>query len=60
MYGTLYLVPTYGEMAEWLKAPHSKRGRPERVSGVQISLSPPIQNTPHFKVVFLFNLLCII
>ncbi len=25
----------------WLKAPHSKRGKLERVSGVQISPSPP-------------------
>ncbi len=29
-----------GEMAEWLKAPDSKSGIPETVSGVRIPLSP--------------------
>lgn len=33
---------TYGEMAEWLKAPHSKCGIGATLSGVQIPLSPPI------------------
>jgi hypothetical protein len=30
-----------GEMAEWLKAPHSKCGVLARVPGVRIPLSPP-------------------
>ena len=30
-----------GEVAEWLKAPHSKCGVPARVSGVRIPPSPP-------------------
>ena len=30
-------------MAEWLKAPVSKTGMGETLSGVQISLSPPIR-----------------
>ncbi len=29
-----------GELAEWSKAPHSKRGKGESPSGVQISHSP--------------------
>ena len=32
-----------GEVAEWLKAPHSKRGKLARVSGVQISPSPHVE-----------------
>lgn len=35
-----FILCIFGEVAEWLKAPHSKRGKLERVSGVQISLSP--------------------
>ena len=33
--------PRYGEVAEWLKAPHSKCGILARVSGVRIPPSPP-------------------
>ena len=35
-----------GEVAEWLKAPHSKCGILARVSGVRIPPSPPI----HFEI----------
>ena len=31
---------TFGEVAEWLKAPDSKSGIPETVSGVRIPSSP--------------------
>src|SRR5215469_7018892 len=33
--------PRHGEVAEWLKAPHSKCGILARVSGVRIPPSPP-------------------
>src|SRR6266849_10003346 len=34
----------YGEVAEWLNAPHSKCGIRATVSGVRIPPSPPLQN----------------
>jgi hypothetical protein len=34
-----------GEVAEWLKAPDSKSGLPERVTGVRIPSSPPFSIT---------------
>nr|CBI79790.1 hypothetical protein BAR15_180013 [Bartonella sp. AR 15-3] len=37
----IYCILKYGEMAEWLKAPHSKCGIGATLSGVQIPLSPP-------------------
>ena len=38
----------FGEVAEWLKAPHSKCGIRATVSGVRISPSPP---SPDFEIV---------
>jgi hypothetical protein len=35
------MVTPSGEVAEWLKAPDSKSGLPERVAGVRIPSSPP-------------------
>lgn len=32
---------SFGEMAEWLKAPDSKSGLGETLAGVRIPLSPP-------------------
>src|SRR5262249_50004797 len=40
--GAFRPVSGSGEVAEWLKAPHSKCGILARVSGVRIPPSPPI------------------
>src|ERR1700753_3885266 len=39
--------PRHGEVAEWLKAPHSKCGILARVSGVRIPPSPPRPDCSH-------------
>ena len=38
-----------GEVAEWLKAPDSKSGLPETVTGVRIPSSPPVSPTRRFR-----------
>src|SRR6516164_9335455 len=38
-----YIDQRAGEVAEWLKAPHSKCGILARVSGVRIPPSPPVK-----------------
>ena len=38
-----------GEVAEWLKAPDSKSGLPERVTGVRIPSSPPFHLPPKLR-----------
>src|SRR5438309_1969501 len=44
------LVPTSGEVAEWLNAPHSKCGIRATVSGVRIPPSPPVPPETDFSV----------
>ncbi len=39
--GVGFFIFSQGEMAEWLKAPHSKCGIGATLSGVRIPLSPP-------------------
>jgi hypothetical protein len=39
----------HGEVAEWLKAPHSKCGIRVTVSGVRIPPSPPVCSRPTFS-----------
>ena len=43
------MLITSGEVAEWLKAPDSKSGLPERVTGVRIPSSPPFHLPPKLR-----------
>ncbi len=58
--GLRYIPPTegassprcgHGEVAEWLKAPHSKCGVRATVSGVRIPPSPPLHCSPLYPTV---------
>jgi hypothetical protein len=44
-----YFLQRLGEVAEWLKAPHSKCGIRVTVSGVRIPPSPPVICVKHMK-----------